>query len=85
MRFSSNGKLRKLSDGLSISVALVSLCRLVSILVSVYDRVVDLALKSTADSVVFFASYDTELVEVVYHQTMGRESLVYGLCVIGAG
>ena len=48
-------------------MAFVTFCLLVSIVISVYDRTVDLALKFTADSIVFFAGYDTELIEVVNH------------------
>jgi hypothetical protein len=35
--------------------------------VSVHYSVIYLALERAADSIVFFASYDTELVEVVHH------------------
>lgn len=52
----------KVCEGRSISVARAIFCRLVSIVISVYDCFVDLALERTADSVVFFASYDAEFV-----------------------
>jgi hypothetical protein len=53
--------------------------------VSVYDRLVDVSLELAADRVVFFTGYDSELVEVVYHETMSRKSLMDSISVIGAG
>lgn len=50
-----------------MSVARLIFSRLVSMVISVYDSFVDLALERTADSVIFFASDDAEFIEIIYH------------------
>jgi hypothetical protein len=63
-------------------VARLTFSRLVSIVISVYYRFVDLALECAAGSIVFFASYDAEFIEVIYHETVSGECFVDCLSVI---